>query len=331
MGVLNNKKILLFAPTAFGYQNNIKKALECEGAVVHLYDERNNPSSIEKILIRKAHFLMKNKIFHYYAEVVNKEKDFSPDFIFFVNPEAITKEAINLLKRSYPTGKVILYMWDSLKNKHVKNILNCFDDKFSFDQHDAQKYGMKFRPLFYTSEFKESKNEVNYKYDISFVGTVHSDRAKILYLLKKYCDKNDLSYFFYLYIPGKLLYTMRMILDLYLRKWDKNFIHIEPISKSKISTISSLSRCVIDINHPKQTGLTMRTIEMIGLKKKLITTNVNIKKYDFYRPENQFVIDRKKMKFDLQKIYEKYQELPPEVYYKYSIEAWIRDVFSAFV
>ena len=69
MDNLNGKRVLLFTSQFFNYHNLIKAQIESEGAVVHLYDERNNPSSVEKILLRKAHFLMVGKVNRYYAEV----------------------------------------------------------------------------------------------------------------------------------------------------------------------------------------------------------------------------------------------------------------------
>ena len=40
-----------------------------------------------------------------------------------------------------------------------------------------------------------------------------------------------------------------------------------------------------------QVGLTIRTFEALHLKKKLITSNKNIMKYEFYTPNNIYVID----------------------------------------
>ena len=52
------------------------------------------------------------------------------------------------------------------------------------------------------------------------------------------------------------------------------------------------SKTVVDIQHPKQSGLTMRTIEMLGANKKMITTNADIQNYDFYHPNNICIVDR---------------------------------------
>ncbi|MCV4677987.1 hypothetical protein OFC08_34485, partial [Escherichia coli] len=58
-------------------------------------------------------------------------------------------------------------------------------------------------------------------------------------------------------------------------------VEFEPLSQSEVVEMMKCSEIIIDIHHPRQRGLTMRTIECIGLNKKIITTNEDIKKYDF--------------------------------------------------
>lgn len=329
MNNLEGKHVLLFTSQLFNYHNLIKEQIESEGAEVHLYDERNNPTSVEKILLRKTHLLMAGKIDRYYSEVAEKEKSFNPDYILFVSPEAVTATAMKMLRRTYPQSKFILYMWDSVQNKGVQGILKYFDKKFSFDPDDCKKYSMKLRPLFYSSTFfSAEERKSDFKYDVSFIGSVHSDRAKILHQVKEYCDKHNMSYYFYLYIPGNLLLFLRMIFTRGLRQWERSYIHTNPIEKEKVAEISSETRCVIDINHPHQTGLTMRTIEMVGLKRKLMTTNTNIKHYDFYQPEDQIIIDRNNIKIDVNKLKQKYVDIPVAIYQKYSLRAWVREIFE---
>ena len=76
MSYLQGKKVLYFAPKFFGYENEICREIEAQGGIVKFYDERNNPSSLEKILLRKAHLLMETKITRYYKRVCEKEKLF---------------------------------------------------------------------------------------------------------------------------------------------------------------------------------------------------------------------------------------------------------------
>ena len=109
---------------------------------------------------------------------------------------------------------------------------------------------------------------------------------------------------------------------------EKKYIHTESITKEEVDRVSSKTRCVIDINHPKQTGLTMRTIEMLGMQRKIATTNVNVQNYDFYRPENQILLDRKNISISKEMIISKYMKIEDEILEKYSIDYWAKELFN---
>ena len=100
------------------------------------------------------------------------------------------------------------------------------------------------------------------------------------------------------------------------------------MSSNEIADVVEQSKIILDIQHPKQTGLTMRTIEMIGMNKKIMTTNETIKEYDFYNPNNIFVIDRNNIKLDTDFFDKQYVPIQKETYEKYSLEQWIKDVLS---
>ncbi len=321
-----NKRILFVSPPFFNYYKYISDELTSMGAIVHYYDERNHPSSVEKIIYRTVPQMLISKVRNYYSGIIEKEKDFHPDYVLFNSPESVDELSIKRMRQAFPEAKFILYMWDSLENKNAKNVYQFFDRIFSFDQNDCRKYHMTFRPLFYIKTMQAQRVD-SYKYDFSFVGTIHSDRAEILYKLKQYCDEHGLTYYYYLYIPGNLLYTLRKATDGYVRKLEK-YIHLEPTDKKTIAEISENTRCVIDINHPKQTGLTMRTIEMLGMHQKILTTNQNVKDYDFYEPGNQLVISRDEIKIDKDLLAKPYTDVPEDVYEKYSIHSFVMDIFS---
>jgi hypothetical protein len=92
--------------------------------------------------------------------------------------------------------------------------------------------------------------------------------------------------------------------------------------------ISDVSKAIIDIEHPKQKGLTIRTFEVLGKEIKLITTNKNIIEYDFYNEANISVIDRNNPVIDDNFLNKPYQPLSPKLYYKYSIDGWLEDIFA---
>ena len=112
------------------------------------------------------------------------------------------------------------------------------------------------------------------------------------------------------------------------RGTEESTFRFDKMSAVDIANIVDNTKIVLDIQHPKQTGLTMRTIEMIGMNKKLITTNESIKKYDFYNPGNVMVIDRDKVVIPYDFLDSAYIPLPKDIYEKYSLKSWILEVLS---
>lgn len=325
-----NRKILFFAPKFFNYEIEIKKKLEQLGAQVDFYDERMNPTNLDKVIIRLKKDLLKIRIKKYYSEIIEKSKKNNYDYILFISPETITKELLEKFRESQKNSKFILYMWDSIKNKkNVQEIVDCFDSHFSFDKSDCEVDNrFRFRPLFYLDEYsKLAAKSYDKKYDISFIGTVHSDRYEVIKLIKKQAISNGLNINFFVYFPSKAMYLVKKLFDRSYKNTEIKDFNFESISKEKVLDIISNSKVILDIQHPKQVGLTMRTIEMLGMKKKLITTNKNIEKYDFYNFNNINIIDRNNPVLDLDFIRNEYKEIDTDIYTKYSIENWLGEIF----
>ena len=88
------------------------------------------------------------------------------------------------------------------------------------------------------------------------------------------------------------------------------------------------SKAIIDLPHPDQSGLTIRSIEALGLKKKLITTNVNILKYDFYHPANIMLITPNNPTISKEFLHLDYVTLDQKIYDKYKVSEWLRSLFK---
>lgn len=67
---------------------------------------------------------------------------------------------------------------------------------------------------------------------------------------------------------------------------------------------------------------------MLGMEKQLITTNKDIKNYDFYNKNNISIFERTHSSFDVAQLDREYNTLNDEIYYKYSLENWIYDVLG---
>ena len=100
------------------------------------------------------------------------------------------------------------------------------------------------------------------------------------------------------------------------------------LSKLDVLNVIGKSKSIIDIQHPLQPGLTMRTIEIIGAKKKLFTTNKDVENYDFYNRNNIFIINRNEPKLDFSFLKKDYEDIDETIYEKYSLSSWIRTIFK---
>jgi hypothetical protein len=72
-----------------------------------------------------------------------------------------------------------------------------------------------------------------------------------------------------------------------MEKKDLSYI---PKDREELSKIVENSLIVFDVNDANQSGLTLRTLDTVCMGKKLITTNMNVKDYDFYSPANIYVM-----------------------------------------
>lgn len=320
----------MIAPNFFNYDIEIKEKFEAAGANITLYDDRPSNNSIIKAIIRINRNLIRPFIDNHYKQIIKNCGNQKFDIIFFLKGESITINALTYLKNKYPNAKFVLYLWDSIENNKNPKIFNYFDRILSFDAVDcSNNKEFIFRPLFYLDYFKKigRSEAIDFEYDISFIGTVHSDRYYNLKKILKAVHSENLKMKIIPYLPSKLLFWFRKITERKFRKAPYSEIEFTPMSFSYVSEISKKSRVIIDLPHPKQVGLTMRSIEAIGAKKKLITTNESIKEYDFYNPQNIYILDLKSSSIPLDFLKSKYIDIPDDIYKKYSINSWIDDCF----
>ena len=70
-------------------------------------------------------------------------------------------------------------------------------------------------------------------------------------------------------------------------------------------------------------------MESHRFRKKLITTNTDIVNYDFYNPNNIFVWTEDCKDIPDAFFETDYEELPEEIFKKYSLENWLNTIFGS--
>jgi len=327
---LSGKFILLFVPNGLGiYGSAIFNELTKRGSIVKIYDERPSKSIIIKAIIRFLKRYYSIFFNNYIKNIIKENKSCNFDYIVVIRGEAFTTKSIVLLKKSFPRAKLILYLWDSVKYTKVTELFKYFDKVLSFDRIDVNEFnGLIHRPLFYLPEYSKISNLPPGDIDLIFIGKLHSDRYFIISKLEKIFKEKGLSTYFYFYYPSRLLFFIKKIFN--KKYWGKSSIIVnsDMISVSETVNLLCRARCSLDINHPLQTGLTMRTIEVLGAKRKLITTNEDIKNYEFYNKNNIMIIDRKDPVIDYNFIFSPLEEIEESIYQKYSLNCFIDDLFA---
>lgn len=331
MTFFQDKKIMLFAPRFFGYEEEIRTKLIALGGSVDFYDQRPSNSIATKALIRINKRFLAAKINRYYSDIIERSASVFYDYVLFISPEAITRDALIKMKEAHPRSRFILYMWDSFENKrkNIDDLLPIFDDRFSFDNKDCQRsHGtLTYRPLFFLNDYANIRDDLPRGFQLLFIGTIHSDRHRILSWFRSYCMEHDLTYFYYMFLPGKILYYYRSLKDSTLRKAGPGAFRYQPLKKAEVLALMEKSNVLLDIEHPGQSGLTMRTIESVGARRKLITTNERVNEYDFFHPQNILIINRDAIQVDPAFFKTPVVKLDAAIYKKYSIDGWLSDVF----
>jgi hypothetical protein len=323
---LLTKRALLIAPRFFGYELEIATELSRHGFEVDLLPDRPFENAFFKAVMRLQPELGGHQASdRYFAAHLKRLNRSAYSIILVIQGEGVTPTTLAALRANYPSAKLVFYTWDSIENKpfFVRN-LRFYDRCSTFDPTDAKKFGMLFRPLFYSQKFERMAN-IETTYDLSFIGTIHSDRYHIVQSLVEQLPPEAHS-FIYLYLQAPWMYDLRRLLTDTLRGAKRHEFHNVPLSKDQVHTVFFGSRAIIDIEHPKQRGATMRTFECIGSQRKMITTNQSLQEHDFYDSRNIRIINRQAPILDMAFLQEPYVELPAYVRKKYTLNQWIEDV-----
>ena len=327
------KKILFIAPTFFGYYKEIIKVLEKNYEIDYIEDIPNS-SNIYKAVSRVKRNWTKFLVKRYFGEKIEPlilEKKYDYVFVIIGMTFSLFPEMIEKMRKIQNKAKFIMYQWDGEKNiSFVNDIHKYFDDIYTFDRIDAVENNLyKFLPLFYINKYKEvgKKQRNSYKYDVSYIGTAHPQKIKLINEIAEKIKKIYPLQYIYHYIPSKIKYYYHKILNEEYKNIKFKNLKTKKVSFDKAMEIFEESKCILDAPQKGQNGLTIRTIECLGAKRKLITTNKDIINYDFYCPENIYVYDGN---FDFNSVFFKtdYQEINLNIYEKYSLDNWINEIIK---
>lgn len=268
--------------------NYFFKDIYKEYNVYEMYGLRTD-KKLHKILARKGIF-----IFGKWRKVV-KQCD---EIIIFES--LYNLRVAKHIKKYNPNCRVILFFWNTIVDKTRKKYLedDNIDEFWTFDPKDAVKYNLNLNTQFYTKKIK-LKEDIRPEIDVLFLGRDKGRKDKLLEL-ERNLQHNNIN-------------TRINIIEK-----SKDYVsyqkYLKDVEKSKV---------ILEYVIEGQTGLTLRCMESLFFKKKLITNNREIEKYEFYNPNNIFVLGKDNLDDIKQFIDSEYIEIDPKIIEYYDIEKWL--------
>lgn len=243
------------------------------------------------------------------------------DYALLISADIYTGEFISFLKQHSRHG-VVNYQFDGLQRfPSIYAMLDDFDKCYVFDPDDLQTPNHTLLPAtnFYFDHNLDTPCQRTT--DFYFTGVHMDSRAEAIANFSRYIKTRnktaDINILWKKKQNGRKIYP------------DDNITLI----KKAISFKENLARArraevLADFVVSEHKGLSFRTFEALGNRQKLITTNPQVRHYDFYHPDNFLVWDGLDFS-QLDDFLEKpYTEIDESIRRKYSFGNWLHYILD---
>lgn len=264
-------RLLLITPRFFGYENDIAAAFTRRGFDVQLIDERPSNASILRAMVRVAPQALARSVDRYYRALAERSELTELDRVLVIKGEVVPRWFLQRVRASSPDALFIYYTFDSVLNHpHLGRIIDLFDHHLSFEN-DLEFDGQRFvyKPLFYSPEFRPLKAGESREHDVAFIGTLHSDRYAFA---SRFASMFERAYI-HLYVQARWYFLLQRARDRRLRSVRRSEVTFDKLDRAAVADVFRRSHAVLDMQHERQTGLTMRTFEVLASGALLVTTN----------------------------------------------------------
>lgn len=314
---MNPRKITIIYPFTYGYIDLVVKELKSHSNITVTEIKTDTikyqyPNPFAKTWNGITKLFGKNIKKEYFRNQILGQVREEQDITFIIRPDLFDISLLEKLKKK--TENFIAYYYDSCK-KYPKQVdlIPFFDEIYSYENEDIEKYN-----FIETSNFiyDESIATEDIRYDIFNISSYDSRIDEINRIANALSDAG-LKIYFILFYFKKLSFP--------------NLISVtEYLSLKETKKLISESRSMLDVQRIDQNGLSFRTFESLGYRKKLITTNKMVREYDFYHPNNILVINSNKIDTDEIKNFLKlaYVEISQDILKKYNLKSFTEKIFK---
>lgn len=327
-------KALVIVPAFFGYEKDIAAEFARQGYETICFDERPSDSAIGRAALRFRKEFMAGMIRNYYNHRWSELDGKNFDIVFVVKGEAIPRWFLERLRRSNPDARFVFYAWDALSNaNNCLSVLDCFDQLFTFDPADAaRREDFTYLPLFYTSEFRPLPEvaSANRRHTLSFVGTLHTDRYA--FVKKLFAGRSGTYAFFHVQARWYFALTKYLTKEHSAASWGEVSFH--KLRRENVAEVFRNSAAVLDMPRRGQSGLTIRTFEVLASGAVLVTTNPEVINEPFFDSSRILVVPPEPEAWPSQEVLASKLDAitppasAPDAFEQYSLASWVRTIIA---
>lgn len=271
---------------------------------LNVYSAYKHVSFLSRI-VRRFFFILKLPESIWYDKWKYKLGNVKTLILFFTQDDKI----VRYIKSVNPDIRLILWFWNPVfRGTDPKSLPDSLCEKWSFDKNDALKFGMKYNTTFFLDNIELPENDI--ANDVLFVGK-DKGRKSMIHDLDRAMSAMSINTYFYV-VEDQLDFKSQR----------------RAIPYEEYLTLLSKSKAILDIVQPGQSGLTLRPMESIFFRKKLITNDASIVQCEFYRPNNVFIIGEDKMDNLKQFLDTPFEDIPVDIIKHYDIDSWLKRFFE---
>lgn len=194
---------------------------------------------------------------------------------FIIKDPLITSEFLIWFQKIHPKARLILDYDNRVSMSINPECVPKEIEKWTYDQDDANRYGMKLRHGAYLDIYC-TKTKVEKKYDVLYLGR-DKGRLKALLDIEANLKEMGLKTYFHICADRSYMKYKKKIYKPILQY--KDYLELLKISKS-----------ILNVVQPGQTSLTLREYEAVFNEVKCITTNIGVLDSELYDSSRFFIL-----------------------------------------
>ena len=218
---------------------------------------------------------------------------------------------IKFIKEHVKTNNINLWLWNTLGDgaKSYLEVLSRHNiGVFTFDPKDSKLYNIQLLNQVYNIE---SRPFTECEIDFFFIGKDKGRAAELNNLVIQLREYG---------------YSVKFVV--FNKKANSQFSQIEHLNKhisyAEILNLIQKSNCIVDITKEQQEGITLRVLESVSHKKKLISNNREIENTDLYNENNVLFLPILTFGSLVAFLEKEYMPISSDILKKYHIDSWIR-------